>query len=103
MSGPISPKQAKVAHESDIPDVVFDVFNTFLTSYSGGRTSVVISQKAVVEALIAKGLERDKIFAKRWLDIEPYYRKKGWAVVYDLPGYNETYDPSWEFSVASGR
>ena len=37
------------------------------------------------------------IFSNHWLDVEDIYRKQGWKVVYDSPGYDESYDAYYEF------
>lgn len=42
---------------------------------------------------------RDILFKNHWLDIEPLYRKEGWKVDYDKPGYCETYDANFTFSI----
>ena len=91
VSGPISPKQAQSG--AAIPEVVFDVLNALLS-----KGATVITQKEVVRLLVAKGVSRHKIFEEHYLDFEGAYRKKGWEVYYDKPGYNETYDAYWRFS-----
>lgn len=103
MTGPITPHEAAQARESTIPDVVFEVFNAILSTRFAGSGSVTIRQKEVTEALTAKGLDLAEVFAKGWLDVEPLYEKAGWRVVYDKPGYCETYEPSWEFTRAGKR
>jgi ASC-1-like (ASCH) protein len=32
-----------------------------------------------------------------WLDFEDIYRKQGWRVRCDVPGFNESYETYWEF------
>jgi hypothetical protein len=41
---------------------------------------------------------RDAIFEHNWLDIEDIYRQAGWAVEYNAPAYNETFDETFKFS-----
>ena len=36
-------------------------------------------------------LSKDMIFENHWLDFEPIFRKAGWKVSYDKPGYGENY------------
>lgn len=96
---PITPDEAAASHLTSIPDAVFEVFNKLISDrYSAESGSVTIQQKEVTEQLVAKGLDLREVFAKNWLDVEPHYRKAGWTVVYDKPGYCETYEPSWSFS-----
>lgn len=47
-----------------------------------------------------EGVDRKMIFEKGWLDIEPLYRKTGWIVKYDKPGYNENYPANFTFKIA---
>ena len=46
-----------------------------------------------------EGVTRQTLFNNGWLDIEPIYRKIGWTVVYDKPGYCESYDANFTFSI----
>lgn len=48
--------------------------------------------------LVRRGMKRDELFDKGWMDIEPIYRKSGWRVEYDKPAYNETYPATFTFS-----
>lgn len=51
----------------------------------------VISQKDVVDRIMQKiKCERQVIFDSHWLDIEDIYRKQGWEVIYEKPGFNES-------------
>ncbi len=91
VSGPITPDEANVGH--CIPSVVFDVVNTLLS-----RGSTVLTQSEVVRLIEASGIRRHDIFDNHYLDFEEAYRAKGWSVVYDKPGFNETYEACWRFS-----
>lgn len=81
-----------------IPPVVFEVFNKLIAEKLVNKTSTVL-QSDVVNELEGRGLNRQEIFARGWLDIEPYYEKQGWNVSYDKPGYNESYIAFWKFTV----
>ena len=51
-----------------------------------------------------KKTSADKICEEGWLDVEDVYRKAGWEVIYDAPGYNESfYEPSFEFRIKNKR
>jgi hypothetical protein len=96
---PITPAEAAQSSESSIPAAVFMAFNKLLGERYD-RGGIHIDEKEVV-ALILKGdpaLTADELYKRKWLDVEPLYRKAGWKVDYDKPGYNETYDPSWTFT-----
>jgi len=43
-------------------------------------------------------VDRNKIFEMGWLDVEDAYRAQGWNVVYDRPGYCESYEASFIFT-----
>jgi len=62
-----------------------------------GRTAV-LEQCDIVSALVKRGLKRHEIFDQELLDFEPHYRKAGWEVDYDKPGYNESYEPTFTFT-----
>jgi len=113
---PITPKEAMTSKANSIPPEVFDAFNELLEARSGPTAPirVYITQNEVVEIIIRKILlnaphdaggqsaaeaVRAKIFSEHWLDVEDAYRKAGWTVRYDKPGYNESYDANFTFSV----
>ncbi|MFZ5424563.1 MAG: hypothetical protein ACOZAO_02065 [Patescibacteria group bacterium] len=94
---PITPSGVGKAKSASLPDVVIEVFNELIAqNFYGGSASV--KQKDAVAMLVAKGLDRNEIFKKGWLDVEEVYRKAGWKVYYDKPGYNESYDAYFRFS-----
>ena len=55
-------------------------------------------QDDVAKLIVQKGLKRQDIFDNHWLDVEDLYRKNGWKVDYDKPGYNESYNAYFVFS-----
>lgn len=104
MTKPITPRQALKTAESAIPDLVFQVFNRLISDKAGASTTgIVLKQVDVVAALELEGLTRAELYAKHWLDVEPHYRKAGWDVLYDKPGYNEDYDAFWRFTPKAGE
>jgi hypothetical protein len=100
MAGPISPNEALAPSSGGIPEFVFTVFNQFLTTRISPRHPTAnITQNEVLKKLEETGHTRAEILGRCWLDVEPLYEKAGWIVKYDKPGYNETYEPYWVFSV----
>lgn len=92
---PISPQE--VNHE--IPDCIIEAVNMLINKKWDGH-SVTIYQDEILEIVSVENpepdyngdkLPRKEIFDNHWLDIEPLYRKQGWDVEYDKPGYNESY------------
>lgn len=98
MTGPISPKEAADKKAKNIPDRVFDVFNELITKKLNGRISTVLQSEAVEAIMVRMDVVRDEVFDSHWLDIEDAYRKKGWTVQYDKPGYNDNYNAHWIFT-----
>lgn len=96
MTKPITPAEARKT-APPIPPAVFEVINTFIAQGAGIRP-VTVRQKDIVEELVKRGLSRDEIFEKHWLDVEGLYEAAGWKVEYDKPGYNETYDAYFVFT-----
>lgn len=39
----------------------------------------------------------------RWLNFEEAFRKNGWDVAYDGPGFNESYDAYFQFRAKRGQ
>jgi hypothetical protein len=90
---PVTPKEAVDRAREDIPNEVVEAFNELIAkdidTLSGEAT---VMQDEVLE-LIRRKLKfknDEKIFGNKWLDVEPLFRKAGWTVVYDKPGYNES-------------
>lgn len=94
MVKPISPDQ--VGNGSHIPDEVFEVVNKLLQANWTG-SSATIKQKDVISALGAH-YDSQAIFDNGWLNFEGAYKAQGWKVVYDKPGYNESYGAYWKFT-----
>ena len=97
MTKPISPSEAQ-DYVSDIPDYIIDIFNTLIKkSYRNGRA--IVYQKEVerfVESMVG-GKQLNQAFDNGWFDVEELYENEGWKVLYDKPGYNETYEAYYEF------
>ena len=92
MVKPITPSE--VSSGKCIPDEVVEAFNELIVECGG-----CVRQVDAVARILSKmpGVSRETIFARGWLDIEAMYRKAGWRVVYDKPGYNEDYEANWQF------
>ena len=58
----------------------------------------IIRQIDVVDALVAKGVDRNSIFDQNMLDFEPQFRKFGWKVTWNKGAYYEPESAShWQF------
>lgn len=96
---PITPKEAMEEQPHSIPPEVYDTVNEFIKLRSSDNP-ITITQNEVMAALLLRmpHVKRQQVWDSRWLDFEAAYKKAGWKVVYDKPGYDETYEAFWEFS-----
>jgi len=97
---PITKQQAQEQKASRIfPDFVIQAFNECIAE-SQVKNSGVVMQKDVLKRIMKLGNIRksQKVFDEHWLDVEDHYRKAGWKVSFDQPGYNESYEASYTFS-----
>lgn len=97
MVKPFTPEDAKAEQQNQLPEQVISAVNSFLASRAGS-TTIRIMQTEMVEKLEESGFNRATIFGNYLLDFEEAYRANGWKVIYDKPGYNETYDAFWDFT-----
>lgn len=100
---PITPDE--VDKGQHIPDFVIQAFNELIAEAWEGREATVVQKDAVARCIkVAKvGGERvtsTMLFYKGWLNVEGFYRNAGWDVVYDKPGYNESYEATFCFTRA---
>ena len=95
---PITPKEVTEKKLASIPDEVIEAFNELIVqNWDGHRASILQDE---VCKLAAKKLKctTDIIYDNSWLDVENIFRKSGWKVAYDKPGYNESYAASFSFT-----
>ncbi len=95
--GPMDPSELLAEKVLIIPNEVFVIFNSLIAE-NAMRGVARVNQFDVVGRLEELGFDRKEIYKKKWLDVEELYRKKGWSVEYDKPGWNETYEPYFIFS-----
>ncbi len=96
---PFTPKQAEDKKEEIIPAEVIEAFEELIVeNLSGG--SATITQDEVVQRIHKKmkRVKTQEMFDKGWLDVEGLFRKAGWEVEYDKPGFNESYKATFTFS-----
>jgi len=95
---PISPKEIIVDLDKIIPEAVIQAVNNLLKEkYRGG--TVTLQQKEITAAIrkIDKKLTNEILFDKHYMDFEPIFNKAGWKVTYDKPGWDEDYEPHYDF------
>lgn len=97
MVGPISPSAAKELQISLIPNEVFECVNELIAKNLKGKRSTVLQKELLVLICKRMRVRSETVFKNNWLEFEDHYRKAGWKVSYDSPGYCESYDASFEF------
>lgn len=95
----LSPQEIMELKQDLLPPEVFEAVNQLLAKNVSQYGYAHIKQDVVVQVLEELGLERADIFKNHWLDFENAYREAGWEVVYDQPGFNETYEAYFKFSI----
>lgn len=98
--GPISPEEVRKSRIDYIPSIIFETINELITNNFDGKRSVV-KQDDILNRVCTEGsgLSREKVFEHHYLDIEDFYRQKGWKVEYDKPAYCESYPATFTFSI----
>lgn len=108
---PITPKKLAET-EIKFPDYVVRSFNKLITNgYNKARNksslniSFTIKQEEAIEEILKQAklelieLTRVEIFSEKLLDVEKFYEKAGWKMVYDSPSRDEDYDPYWTVTI----
>ena len=95
---PITPQEVNSKRLEDIPDLVIEAFNELIVKNSQGATARINQDDAIERIMTKIDISRGDIFAKGYLNVEPIYEAAGWAVSYDKPGYNESYEAHFIFS-----
>lgn len=101
----ITPQEVLASPEKAIPYFVIEAINNLIqASFRNG--SATIMQDDAVQAILENvpgfmGMTRQEIFEAGYLDFEEVYRKQGWIVIHDRPGFNESYKPYYRFTVNS--
>ena len=81
----------------EFPDFVIEAFNECIVEAKMKGTTTVYQDDVVERILVKTDTTRQAVYDNHWLDVEDYYRKAGWTVIYDKPAYNETYKANWTF------
>lgn len=98
---PITPAEVAAQRVTDLPPEVIEEWNKAIAEKFDGRTAVIGQIDMVGRLAERMKVERIKVFAECWLNVEHVFRAAGWSVEYDKPGYNETYEPTFTFRVRS--
>lgn len=96
---PIKPKDIMDNLDDIIHPAIIKAVNYILREQYRG-SAVTIKQKDITSKAMefCPELTSKEIFEKKHMDFESIFEKAGWKVRYDKPGYNESYEPYFEFS-----
>lgn len=100
---PISPQALAQAHAARIPDFVIEAFNELIVEKAGGHKRATFTLDVAIARVLLKAsaagheCTSQSVLANKWMDVEGLFRKAGWKVDYDQPGYNESYTPVYTF------
>lgn len=98
MTKPIRPQDVSEAPAPSFPPEVFDAFNSLIREkYRNGEARFTFREAAARVASLLE-ITVSSVYREKYLDVEEAYRKAGWKVVMDKPGYNESYEGFWVFS-----
>ncbi len=91
---PMTPEEAGAYSVEAIPSIVFDTINEMIAEkMTRGNVTLMISD--VRNRLRGKGVALENLSLATVFD---GYKRNGWKVYYDAPGYNETYEAYWRLS-----
>ena len=82
---------------------MIEAFNELIARHLHGGTATVPQNEVIARIRSKLGVSRSAIFENGWLNVEPLFRRNGWEVRYDKPGYNETYQARFIFHECDDR
>ena len=100
MRTPITPDDVADLKTTLVPDAVLEVFNAAIAEAWDGSVAVVQQDRVATDIAAMLDISRGAVFDLKYLNVEPIYRNAGLHVVYDKPGYNETYAATFKFTKA---
>lgn len=99
---PIKPSEVIKKKKEAFPDEAIEAFNELIAENFQGNKATV--RQKDVAALIAKkmNISVDDVFKNHYLDVEDIFKKGGWKVEYDKPGWDEDYEAYFVFTAKPG-
>lgn len=99
---PTTPSEVLQSKQESIPDEVFQAVNEMITKKWDGYSATFRQEDLMAHyfSIVGGGeldSDRQKVYDNHWFDFEEIYRKAGWSVEYDRPGYNESYPATFTF------
>jgi hypothetical protein len=103
MRKPMKPSEVAKAKQRKLPSAVIAVFDELIAESWHDGEAVVGQNEAVKRIAERLKIPRQEVFDRDLLDVEEVYRKAGWKVEYDKPGYCETYEATFTFTKGRKR
>jgi hypothetical protein len=95
---PLSPTDVELEKGSNVPDAVIRAVNILLKQKARDGFATILQKEIIHLAMdLDPWLKSSDLHERGGLDIEALYEKVGWSVTYDKPGFNENYEPTFEF------
>lgn len=94
---PITPETIGAEKRKIFPDEVISAFNELIAKH-WRRGSAKVVQSDVVALIVKKGISVEDINRNGWLHVEEIYNDVGWEVEYDMPAFDENYEPFFLFN-----
>ncbi|HUS50730.1 MAG TPA: hypothetical protein VMZ91_11240 [Candidatus Paceibacterota bacterium] len=96
---PIKPKDIMDNLSDVIHPAIITAVNEILKEQYRGNSATIKQKDIISRALtLCPEITQNEIFDKKWMDFEHIFKKAGWDVKYDGPGYRESYDAYFVFS-----
>lgn len=99
---PITPREVLALKNTQTPPEIFEAFNELIAKNWNGHSSVFTLKEVTRLAAKKLGVKVEKVCDENYFDVEDHYRKSGWEVEYDQPGYNESYQATFTFKKKRG-
>jgi hypothetical protein len=102
---PIKPEEIVDKKFETIPAAIIQATNELIAKKWNGHSSVIKKEELLERYFELSGMRndrdnRDKLYANHSLDIEDVYRREGWKVEYDAPGFRDSdYEPYFTFTI----
>jgi hypothetical protein len=98
MTKPITPKDVESIKAARMRPEMIEAANELIAEKWNGYNANFTVAELCARARLKLKMEAKESFQDGELDIEVVFRKHGWRVEFDRPGYNEMYDAHWIFT-----
>ena len=97
MTKPISPGDMAGLEGTFVPDEVIEATNQLIAEKWNGYSATILMSELCERARTIMQIP-NRNFKSKELDIKYVFRKAGWDVEFNRPGFNEAYAANWVFT-----